>query len=58
MLVRGLRDVVLAFRSQREAISLPGWYPADDLTADRGVHDAKDMQVSDRAINMMKAREF
>ena len=56
-LVRGVRTVTLAFRSQTETIELPGWYPDDDLTADQGIHDASDMQVSDRAINAMKARE-
>ncbi len=55
-LVRGIRTVTLTFRSQTETIELPGWYPADDPTADHGIHDAKDMQVSDRAINTMKAR--
>lgn len=56
-LVRGVRSVTLRFRSQVETIDLPGWYPADDPTADQGIHDAKDMQVSDRAVNTMKARE-
>jgi len=57
-LVRGCRTMTLAFRSQREMIELPGWYPADDPTADQGIHDARDMRISDRAINLMKAREF
>ncbi len=56
-LVRGVRTVTLSFRSQKETIELPGWYPVDDPTADQGVHDAKDMQISDRAINRMKALE-
>ncbi|MDR9428958.1 MAG: type II toxin-antitoxin system MqsA family antitoxin [Salibaculum sp.] len=56
-LVRGVRTVTLTFRSQSETVELPGWYPVDDPTADQGIHDAKDMQVSDRAINTMKARE-
>lgn len=56
-LVRGVRPVTLTFRSQKETIDLPGWYPADDPTADQGLYDARDMQVSDRAINVMKARE-
>lgn len=57
-LVRGVRTVVLTFRSQSETVEMPGWYPADDPTADHGIHDAKDMLVSDRAINTMKAREI
>jgi HTH-type transcriptional regulator/antitoxin MqsA len=55
-LVRGIRTVTLRFGAEIETIKLPGWYPADDPTADQGIHDAKDMQVSDRAINRMKAR--
>ncbi len=55
-LVRGVRKVVLNYRGQSETIDLPGWYPENDLTADHGVHDAKDMQISDRAINRMRAR--
>lgn len=55
-LVRGVRTVTLTFGAQSETIEMPGWYPADDSTAVQGVHDAKDMQVSDRAINTMKAR--
>lgn len=55
-LVRGIRTVTLRFGAETETIELPGWYPADDPTADQGIHDAKDMQVSDRAINRMKAR--
>jgi len=58
ILVRGVRTVVLTFRSQSEAVEMPGWYPVGDTTADHGVHEAKDMQVSDRAINTMKAREI
>lgn len=56
-LVRGVRAVTLTYRGQREVVDLPGWYPPDDPTADHGIHDAKDMQVSDRAINAMKARD-
>lgn len=56
-LVRSVRHIILKYRSQEQAIDLPGWYPADDSAADQGLHDAKDMKVSDRAINMMKARE-
>lgn len=56
-LVRGVRTVTLTYRSHSETVDLPGWYPADDPSAENGVHSAKDMQVSDRAINVMKARE-
>lgn len=56
-LVRGVRTVTLTFQSQSATVELPGWYPVDDPTAEQGVHDAKDMQVSDRAINTMKAKQ-
>ena len=58
VLVRGSRAVTLRFRAHHETIDLPGWYPVDDPSADQGVHDARDMLVSDRAINVMKAREL
>ena len=51
-LARGVRTVTLTFRSQSETVD-----PVDDPTADHGIHEAKDMQVSDRTINTMKARE-
>ena len=55
-LVRGVRHITLKYRSQEQEIELPGWYPIDDPTADQGLHDAKDMKVSDLAVNTMKAR--
>lgn len=57
VLVRGVRTVTLTYKSQSETIELPGWYPEDDQTADQGLHTPKDMLVSDRAINAMRARE-
>ena len=57
ILVRGTRRVMLSFRAQREVVDLPGWYPVDDPSAENGLHDARDMRVSDRAITMMKARD-
>ena len=57
VLLRGVRRVTLSCGSQQEVIDLPGWYPADDPTAENGLHDPADMQVSDRAITRMKARE-
>lgn len=57
VLVRGVRRVTLSYRSQRETVDLPGWYKEDDPSADTGLHDARDLLVSDRAVNLMKARE-
>ena len=56
-LVRWVRPITLTYRGQSEVVDLPGWYPPDDPTADHGIHDARDLQVSDRAINAMKARD-
>lgn len=55
-LERSVRSVTLTYGSQSETIALPGWYPADDPTADQGIHDPEDMQISDRAIADMRAR--
>lgn len=57
VLTRGTRTLTLSYRSQSETIEMPGWYPADDTGAANGLHDPRDMLVSDRAINRMKARE-
>lgn len=56
-LTRGTRTVTLAYKSQTEIVEMPGWYPADDPGSANGLHDPRDMLVSDRAINRMKARE-
>ena len=58
-LVRGVRTIYTYFRSQSEdgLICQAGIRPTTPL-ADHGIHDARDMQVSDRAINNMKAREI
>lgn len=55
---RGVRRVTLTFREEREEIDLPGWYPEEDPGADQGIHDPRDMLVSDRALTRMKARAF
>lgn len=57
-LVRGVRTVRLSFKSQSEMVEMPGWYAKDDTTGESGLFDKKDMLVSDRAINLMKAKEF
>jgi HTH-type transcriptional regulator/antitoxin MqsA len=57
VLTRGVRTLTLSYKSQTETIEMPGWYPADDPGGANGLHDPRDMLVSDRAINRMKARE-
>ena len=57
-LARGVRPVRLSFKSQAMVVDMPGWYSKDDVAGENGLFDKKDMLVSDRAINLMKAREF
>lgn len=56
-LTRGTRKLTLSYKSQRETVDMPGWYPEGDPSAESGIHDPHDLQASDRAINRMKARE-
>ena len=58
-LVRGVRTITLTFRSQSETVDLARLVirPTTPLRT-TAIHDARDMQVSDRAINTMKAREI
>ncbi|MDC0738537.1 type II toxin-antitoxin system MqsA family antitoxin [Cognatishimia sp. SS12] len=57
-LARGVRPVRLAFKSQSMVVDMPGWYSKDDASGESGLFDKKDMLVSDRAINLMKAKEL
>ena len=57
-LARGVRSVRLSFKSQSMVVDLPGWYSENDAMGKNGLFDKKDMQVSDRAINLMKAKEL
>lgn len=56
-LVRGKRSVTLRYKGMKEKVEMPGWYAEDDSTGESGLHDARDMCVSDRVINRMKSRE-
>ena len=40
-----------------ESVRMPGWYAEDDAGGESGLHDARDMRISDRAMNGMKSRE-
>lgn len=57
-LVRGVRPLRLSFKSQSIEIDMPGWYSPTDKDGEQGLFDRKDMLVSDRAINLMKAKEL
>ncbi|MBJ2152681.1 type II toxin-antitoxin system MqsA family antitoxin [Paracoccus sp. IB05] len=54
-LLRGEREITLTFRGQTKQVMMPGWYAADDLTGDDGLHEPADMKVSDRVMNSLKA---
>ena len=56
-LVRSKRSMTLRYKGMKEKVEMPGWYAEDDITGESGSHDARDMRVSDRAINRMKSRE-
>lgn len=49
---RESRPVVLSYAGQSITVDLPGWYCA----CGESVHFGKDMIVSDRALNLLKAR--
>jgi HTH-type transcriptional regulator/antitoxin MqsA len=57
-LVRSVRPLRLSFKSQSMVVDMPGWYSQDDETGEDGLFDKRDMLISDRAINMMKATEL
>ncbi|MBF0146279.1 MAG: type II toxin-antitoxin system MqsA family antitoxin [Magnetococcales bacterium] len=46
------RPVALSYKGQSISLDLPGWYCA----CGESVHSGKDMNVSDRALNLLKAR--
>lgn len=54
-LVRSERELTIRYRGMKKTINMPGWYSPDDTTGESGLHDSKDMRVSDRALNEMKA---
>ena len=51
---RGVRPMTLTYKSQSITVQQPGWYTDD---GENGMHVGSDLKVSDRALNLMKARE-
>jgi HTH-type transcriptional regulator / antitoxin MqsA len=50
---RGVRPMTFNYKGQSLTVDMPGWYgepPAESI------HSGDDMKVSDRALNLMKAR--
>jgi HTH-type transcriptional regulator/antitoxin MqsA len=50
---RSLRPTTLTYKNESITFDMPGWY-CDEC--DEGIHTGKDMQVSDRMLNLLKAR--
>ena len=50
---RGQRPLVLTYKGQSITVEMPGWY-CDG--SPEGLHIDEDMKVSDRALNLLKAR--
>jgi HTH-type transcriptional regulator/antitoxin MqsA len=50
---RGVRPMTLTYKDQSLAFDMPGWY-CDQ--SDESIHTGDDMKVSDRMLNLLKAR--
>jgi HTH-type transcriptional regulator/antitoxin MqsA len=50
---RDVRPLTLSYKGQSITVDMPGWYGD---RPDEGVFDPEDMKVSDRALNLLKAR--
>ena len=50
---RGLRPMTLTYKDQGLTFDMPGWY-CDQ--SDESIHTGDDMKVSDRMLNLLKAR--
>jgi len=50
---RGVRPITLTYKEQRLTFDMPGWY-CDE--SDESIHTGEDMKVSDRMLNLLKAR--
>ena len=50
---RGVRPMTLTYKEESITCDMPGWY-CDE--SDESIHTGKDMKVSDRMLNRLKAR--
>jgi len=50
---RGVRPMTLTYKDQSLTFDMPGWY-CDQ--SDESIHTGDDMKVSDRMLNLLKAR--
>lgn len=51
-MIREVRQVTLTYEGESASVDLPGWY----CPCGESIHSGKDMVVSDRALNPLKAR--
>ncbi|MBF0262798.1 MAG: type II toxin-antitoxin system MqsA family antitoxin, partial [Magnetococcales bacterium] len=51
-MIRGVRQVRLTYEGESATVDLSGWY----CPCGESIHSGKDMLVSDRALNQLKAR--
>ncbi len=49
---RGAKPLTLTYKDQSITFDMPGWYCG---SCDEAIHDGKDMQESDRQLNLLKA---
>jgi HTH-type transcriptional regulator / antitoxin MqsA len=50
---RDVRPVTLEYKDETITFDMPGWYGEG---SDEGIHTGKDLKVSDRMLNLLKAR--
>ena len=53
-LYRGTRKLTVTYQGLSRTIDMPGWYSADGSL---GQHSQQDMKISDRALNLLKAKK-
>ncbi len=51
---RDSRSMELQYQEQTTTVQMPGWY----CVCGESIHTGKDMVISDRAINIMKAKTY
>ena len=55
-LYRDVRKMSLTYKDQLIEVDMPGWY-SNQPDQGESLHSGEDMKVSDRALNLMKARQ-
>lgn len=52
-MIRGVKPMTLRYKGLSATVEMPGWYC---VGCAEGVHSGKDMDVSDRQLNLLKAQ--